>query len=156
MHEYPLCAARVNNYGTAGFIISTISSAFLSHLGGISLLIISTMGCCLLAIPCTVSLEREKKRASDDKPKTQKVTSFFRDKTIAVLVLFTAAFSMCGIVVNFFYVDKLTNLGINEEWMSGIIILYSTLQMFAESFGQDEEGKVPLAYARLGICGRVA
>ena len=43
-----------------------------------------------------------------------------------------STFSLAWILINFFYVEKLENIGISEEWMSAIILVYSAIQMFAE------------------------
>lgn len=51
---------------------------------------------------------------------------------ISRALLLAAAFSIGSLVINFFYVDKLMNIGIKEEWMSLIIILYSLFQMLSE------------------------
>lgn len=47
-------------------------------------------------------------------------------------MLILSIFSVIWILINFFYVEKLTSLGISEEWISGIILGYSLIEMLAE------------------------
>lgn len=47
-------------------------------------------------------------------------------------MLILSLFSVIWILINFFYVEKLTSLGISEEWISGIILGYSLIEMLAE------------------------
>lgn len=129
--EFLTRSAKIANFGTAGFIISTVSYVLIYHYMGITGLIVATMIACLLACPLSFMLPKESMVISETKQEERTVV-FFKDINIILLILFSAAFSIGGIVISFFYVDKLMNLGISEEWMSLIIILYSLCQMLAE------------------------
>lgn len=129
--EFLVRSARISNFGTAGFIISTICYVFIYHFGGIVSLIGATIVACFLAIPLTIGLPKED-AIQHNEGNAEKTIVFFKDKIIIVFILFAAAFSIGSLVINFFYVDKLMNIGIKEEWMSLIIILYSLFQMLSE------------------------
>lgn len=130
--EYATLLAKVTNFGTAGFLISTVSYVVLYNMGGIIALLIATIITCAFAIPFTVSLEKEKEVKNKEYAVKVKIVDFFKDRIVLAVVLFAAVLSICGLVINFFYVDRLIEIGINERWMSMIIILYSLFQMLAE------------------------
>lgn len=130
--EYASLLAKVTNFGTAGFIISTITYVFLYNIGGIEALLVATIIACALAIPFTFILAKEEEIQSKEKSIKIRTSDFFKDRVVVAVVLFTAVLSICGLVINFFYVDRLIEIGINERWMSLIIIVYSLFQMLAE------------------------
>ena len=47
-------------------------------------------------------------------------------------MIILSTFSVIWILINFFYVEKLTSMGISEEWISAIILAYSLIEMLAE------------------------
>ena len=56
----------------------------------------------------------------------------FRDAPMIRMVFLATGFSLAFLLINFFYVDKLLACGIQETWMSLIILVYSAIQMLAE------------------------
>lgn len=148
--RYAVKMAHVANFGTAGFIVSTLLYVVLYHFGGIGLLIIATVAACGLGIFCVAGIEREPASAGREKRnpaliagRTESesrtvrggaggVLALFADARMVLMVLLSAGFSLGFLLVNFFYVDKLLACGLREELMSPIILAYSVTQMLAE------------------------
>ncbi len=141
--EYVVKSARVGNFGTAGFIISTIMYAGIYHFFGIEGLLILTASMNVIAALTSLGIEKDKTKATNA---DDAATSFAKEhngvcKKLFILKLNTeniiimvtlACVSISFILINFFYVDKLEILGISEEWMTAIILGYSVFQMAAE------------------------
>lgn len=148
--RYAVKLARVANFGTAGFIVSTLLYMVFYHFGGISMLIIATMIACGMGIPCVAGIEREPGGRSAEKSNivlragsikgdsdmakgsVRGVLTLFANVRMVWMVLLSAGFSLGFLLINFFYVDKLLACGLREELMSPVIIAYSAIQMLAE------------------------
>lgn len=139
--RYAVKMARVSNFGTAGFIVSTLLYVVFYHFGGIQMLIIATMIACGAGIPCVAGIDREpavrKTQAAAeggaaDQGSGAGMMTIFADVRMIFMVLLAAGFSLGFLLINFFYVDKLLMCGLQEELMSVIIIVYSVVQMAAE------------------------
>ena len=141
--RYAVKMAHVANFGTAGFIVSTLLYVVFYHLGGISALISATVIACGAGIPCVAGIEREPKvgkaevesvlaDCSTQGDKNAAIMTIFANVQMILMVFLAAGFSLAFLLINFFYVDKLLACGLQEELMSVIIIAYSVIQMFAE------------------------
>ncbi len=132
--EYLAKMARIGNIGEVGFILSTLTYAALFRIGGIPLLILCTVISnsiglfILLFIPKDASLPTP---GDEDKPKYT-LHDFFSDSRVISGIIFGASTSILGVVVNFFYIDKLVSCGLPEELMSGIIIAYTLVNLLDE------------------------
>ncbi|SHI78616.1 Major Facilitator Superfamily protein [Butyrivibrio fibrisolvens DSM 3071] len=141
--EYVVKSARVGNFGTAGFIISTIMYAGIYHFFSIEGLLILTASMNVIAVLTSLGIEKDKTKATNA---DDVATSFAKEhngvckklfilklnaENIIIMVTL-ACVSISFILINFFYVDKLEILGISEEWMTAIILGYSVFQMAAE------------------------
>ncbi|MDE6218943.1 MAG: MFS transporter [Lachnospiraceae bacterium] len=60
-NRYAVKMAHVANFGTAGFIVSTLLYVVFYYFGGIRALMIATIITCGLGIPCVTGVEREPK-----------------------------------------------------------------------------------------------
>ena len=150
--RYAVKMAHVANFGTAGFIVSTLLYVVFYHFGGISMLIIPTMIACGIGIPCVAGIEREPGGRSTEKSNialrigsikgdgdtakgsVRGVLTLFADVRMVWMVLLSAGFSLGFLLINFFYVDKLLACGLREELMSPVIIAYSAIQMLARRY----------------------
>lgn len=134
--QYPVKIARVSNFGTAGFIASTLLYVVLYRFGGITALLVATVAACGAGLPCAVGLMQESGISGcETVTKTGGsvgMMQIFRDASMLRMVFLAAGFSMAFLLINFFYVDKLLACGMQEAWMSPIIIVYSVIQMLAE------------------------
>lgn len=140
----PVKMAHVSNFGTAGFIASTLLCVLFYQMGGIIALLVATVIASGAGIPCAIGIEREPQTkvsapelsaAISIKAGTRgraDVAAVFADARMILMILLTAGFSIAFLLINFFYVDKLLVCGLREELMSPIIIAYSVIQMFAE------------------------
>ncbi len=138
--EYPVKSARVGNYGTAGFITSTIMYAGIYHFYEVEGLLILTVVMNVIAVVVSIGIEKETEQIDTELSVASKescsiLSKFFILKINAeniIIMITLACISISFILINFFYVDKLDILGISEEWMTAIILGYSVFQMAAE------------------------
>lgn len=142
--QYPVKIARVSNFGTAGFIVSTLFYVLLYRLGGIVILLVATVAACGAGLPCAAGLMPEPKTAGHMKEAQEQnrfhMLRIFRDAPMIQMVFLATGFSLAFLLINFFYVDKLLACGIQETWMSLIILVYSAIQMLAERLLDRIEG----------------
>lgn len=131
-------SAHSSNYGTIGFIISTITYVFIYQYFDMDGLLISTIVSGILAVLFAIGLDECNEKSpceTGDKnhsPDISKIMELFKNHNSRSIMLILSIFSVIWILINFFYVDKLTSLGISEEWISGIILGYSLIEMLAE------------------------
>lgn len=134
--QYPVKMARVSNFGTAGFIVSTLLYAVLYRLGGILVLLVATVVSCGIGVFCAAGMMPEPQMAGHVTPTqegdTRTMLQIFRNAPMRRMVFLAACFSVAFLLINFFYVEKLLACGIQEAWMSPIILVYSAIQMLAE------------------------
>ena len=131
-------SAHSANYGTIGFIISTITYVFIYQYFDMDGLLISTIVSGILAVLFAIGLdecnEKSPCETGDKNPslETGNIMALFKNNNSRSIMLTLSIFSVIWILINFFYVEKLTSLGISEEWISGIILGYSLIEMLAE------------------------
>ncbi len=125
--------AHSSNFGTIGFIISTITYAFIYKFLGMKGLLLATVFSGVGAVFFSLFIIKEK--AIDVVPErieVCRVLSFFKEPKSLLYLVLRSIFSVIWILINFFYVEKLEMSGISAEWMSAIILVYSMNQMLAE------------------------
>ena len=131
-------SAHSANYGTIGFISSTITYVFIYQYFDMDGLLISTIVSGILAVLFAIGLdecnEKSPCETGDKNPslETGNIMALFKNNNSRGIMLTLSIFSVIWILINFFYVEKLTSLGISEEWISGIILVYSLIEMLAE------------------------
>ena len=134
--QYPVKMARVSNFGTVGFIVSTLLYAVLYRLGGILVLLVATVVSCGAGVFCAAGMMPEPQMAghvtTTQEGDTRTMLHIFRNAPMRRMVFLAACFSVAFLLINFFYVEKLLACGIQEAWMSPIILVYSVIQMLAE------------------------
>lgn len=129
--EYVIKNARIGNCGTAGFIVSAVTYAGLYHFFGIVGLMVATVISASMGLLASFGIEKEKhlKEKEITEKKIKKFAINLENITISVIL---ACVSISFLLINFFYVDKLLNIGISEEWMTAIILGYSMIQLLSE------------------------
>ncbi|SFD07335.1 MULTISPECIES: MFS transporter [unclassified Butyrivibrio] len=136
--EYVVKSARVGKFGTAGFIVSTVMYAGIYHFFEIKGLLILTVVMNIIAAFMSFGIEDEKNKVKNitNNLVAGKKKLFILELNIENIIIMVtlACVSISFILINFFYVDKLENLGISEEWMTVIILGYSLFEMTAEKF----------------------
>lgn len=149
-------AAHAGNFGTAGFIISTVAYAGIYKISGMEGLLIITVVMDIIAVVCSFYLRSESSKAVIADRKEVQILAIFKNKKAFLFVISLAIFSIAWLLINFFYVEKLENCGLPVEWMSLIILSYSAVQMLAEPIlgklsdgknGKSGRGKLPAVTA---------
>lgn len=134
--QYTIKIARVSNFGTAGFIASTLFYVVLYRHGGLTALLAASIAACGAGLPCAAGLIQESRTSGYEKAAKSSgsvgMMQIFKDIPMIRMVFLSAGFSVSFLLINFFYVDKLLTCGIQETWISPIIIAYSVVQMSAE------------------------
>lgn len=134
--------AHAENFGTAGFIISTVAYAGIYKISGMEGLLITTVVMDIIAVVCSFFLRSESSKAVIADRKEVQILAIFKNKKAFLFVISLAIFSIAWLLINFFYVVKLENCGLPVEWMSLIILSYSAVQMLAEPIlGKLSDGK---------------
>ena len=148
--------AHAGNFGTAGFIISTVAYAGIYKISGMEGLLITTVVMDIIAVVCSFFLRSESSKAVIADRKEVQILAIFKNKKAFLFVISLAIFSIAWLLINFFYVEKLENCGLPVEWMSLIILNYSAVQMLAEPIlgklsdgknGKSSRGKLPAVTA---------
>ena len=129
---YLVKTAHAENFGTAGFIISTVAYAGIYKISGMEGLLITTVVMDIIAVVCSFFLRSESSKAVIADRKEVQILAIFKNKKAFLFVISLAIFSIAWLLINFFYVEKLENCGLPVEWMSLIILIYSAVQMLAE------------------------
>ena len=139
---YLVKTAHAENFGTAGFIISTVAYAGIYKISGMEGLLITTVVMDIIAVVCSFFLRSESSKTIIADRKEVQILAVFKNKKAFLFVISLAIFSIAWLLINFFYVEKLENCGLTVEWMSLIILSYSAVQMLAEPIlGKLSDGK---------------
>ena len=134
--------AHAGNFGTAGFIISTVAYAGIYKISGMEGLLITTVVMDIIAVVLSFYLRSESSKTIIADRKEVQILAIFKNKKAFLFVISLAIFSIAWLLINFFYVEKLENCGLPVEWMSLIILSYSAVQMLAEPIlGKLSDGK---------------
>ena len=153
---YLVKTAHAENFGTAGFIISTVAYAGIYKISGMEGLLITTVVMDVIAVVCSFFLRSESSKTIIADRKEVQILAVFKNKKAFLFVISLAIFSIAWLLINFFYVVKLENCGLPVEWMSLIILSYSAVQMLAEPIlgklsdgknGKSGRGKLPAVTA---------
>lgn len=153
---YLVKTAHAENFGTAGFIISTVAYAGIYKISGMEGLLITTVVMDIIAVVCSFFLRSESSKTIIADRKEVQILAVFKNKKAFLFVISLAIFSIAWLLINFFYVEKLENCGLPVEWMSLIILIYSAVQMLAEPIleklsvgknGKSGRGKLPAVTA---------
>lgn len=148
--------AHAGNFGTAGFIISTVAYAGIYKISGMEGLLITTVVANATAVACSFFLRSESSKTVIADRKEVQILAIFKNKKAFLFVISLAIFSIAWLLINFFYVVKLENCGLPVECMSLIILSYSAVQMLAEPIlgklsdgknGKSGRGKLPAVTA---------
>ena len=153
---YLVKTAHAENFGTAGFIISTVAYAGIYKISGMEGLLITTVVMDIIAVVCSFYLRSESSKTIIADRKEVQILAIFKNKKAFLFVISLAIFSIAWLLINFFYVEKIENCGLPVEWMSLIILSYSAVQMLAEPIlgklsdgknGKSGRGKLPAVTA---------
>ena len=125
--DYLARTARVENWGTAGFIASTVCYAGLYALWGMTGLLAATVCSSALALGFALGLPKEPPHPARRPRVRSGLGRLLRGRKALTLIAALAALSLGQLMINFFYADKLLACGLREEWMTPLILGYSAL-----------------------------
>lgn len=132
---YAAKAAHVANFGTAGFLISTLAYAGLYAAFGLRGLLIATAAASALAVPVSMRIPEEPRAQKTDAPHPalrSALPKLLRSRRLPALLALLGLLSLARLLVNFFYAEKLRQCGLSETWMTALILGYSALELLAE------------------------
>ena len=141
--------ARINNCGTIGFLISTISYVLIYSRFGLSGLLLATV-----ITSKEPALPPKQSAPHLSRPQGGFFSILLQKKVLLILVILSAI-SIGQVLINFFYADKLLACGVQEEWLSPIILGYSAIELLAERILKRlERRQYSFAFPLfLGLCG---
>ena len=122
---FDISVSKIDNFGTIGFIVSTISFSILYKLIGLTGLVILTIISTFISLIASMQLEETNRIKSNDKFDL----SLFKNISFWIYALFNSLMSIGFIVINFFYITKITALKLDIEIISMIILVYSLIQL---------------------------
>lgn len=160
--QYLIRLAQVDNWGTVGFLVSTVAYGALYRWGGLGLLLGATTVVSALGAAAAFRLRPEPPCPAaqlDRRPRGLGLGELLRTGPVAALMLLLAALSMGRLLVNFFYVEKLTACGLPESWMGPLILGYAGLELLCPRIlgrirqGRGLVGALILSGMVLGLLG---
>ena len=160
--QYLIRLAQVDNWGTVGFLVSTVAYGALYRWGGLGLLLGATTVVSALGAAAAFRLQPEPPCPAaqlDRRPRGLGLGELLRTGPVAALMLLLAALSMGRLLVNFFYVEKLTACGLPESWMGPLILGYAGLELLCPRIlgrirqGRGLVGALILSGMVLGLLG---
>ncbi len=125
--DFDVHISKIDNFGTAGFVFSTIAFYFLYAYFGMFGLVLPTVLSSLGALIFSVMLSDVTRKRELDKKIYFK---FFRNFKFWILSLYSSVFSLGFVAINYFYVIKLSSFNISTNNITFLIISYSVIQMF--------------------------
>lgn len=126
--------ARMENWGTAGFLLSTLGYVGLYAAGGLLALLGATVCASGAAFGLAFTLPREAAPARREQEAARPAGGLgrlLRSRQAWFLMGLLAALSLGRLLVNFFYAERLGACGLGELWMTPVILGYSCIQMLA-------------------------
>lgn len=126
--------ARMENWGTAGFLLSTLGYVGLYAAGGLLALLGATVCASGAAFGLAFTLPRETTPARREQEAARPAGGLgrlLRSRQAWFLMGLLAALSLGRLLVNFFYAERLGACGLGELWMTPVILGYSCIQMLA-------------------------
>lgn len=146
--QYLSKSAQAGNWGSAGFIVSTLSYIGLYRAFGIPGLLAATVLADLVSAGFALALKGEPRRSSGNRPappSLSRLLEILKQPAALALMALASVLSVSAILINFFFAEKLAGYGVDLGWMSPIILLYSLIQMLSKVILQRlGRGKKPL------------
>lgn len=128
--EYTFISSKINNWGTIGFVFSTVFYAILLPIVDVTGLLILTCITSLCAVVSTLFLpDIETPTAS--KTISMGPKDFSSCRCLPLFVVPLSALSIASLIINFFYANKINQIGLKYEVMSLIILGYSAVELLS-------------------------
>lgn len=133
--RYAEKTAHTANFGTIGFLASTLAYAGLYAALGFRGLLLATAAANALALLAALRIPPElriREKTAPVRPLGQSLRALLRGRGIAALLVVLGLLSLARLLVNFFYAEKLLQCGVPETWMTAVILGYSAVELLAE------------------------
>ncbi len=148
--EYAIESSKIGRFSTVGFIVSTLTYSFMYRSLGINGLIVATAVCNFVSIICALKLTDLKTDHTVAKPtliQSIKDLKYLKSFKAVFIITNNGLISVAFLVINFFYIAKLTSLGILEELIGPLILGYAFVQMLTPKLlhllkGYSEKSKI--------------
>ncbi len=133
--EFVKRGAVLGNFGEAAFIASTLLFAPMNHFFALDGLLLATIFSSFVAFFTSLFIPDERKftRALEveSKPQLSLSATFKQIPKFPCFAIFafSSVIAVAGIAVNFLYILKIQSIGLDEEWMSALILGYTALNM---------------------------
>jgi len=137
-------SAKIGSFSTAAFIISTLLFAPMNSFLGFDSLLWGTLIASFLAFAVLLFVPHERhfsakapqqgESKQDGKRRsitTGNVLKILLSKKIIAVFLISSFLSLGVFITNFFFILKLAEAGLSENWMSALILSYSALNLLS-------------------------
>lgn len=121
--EFVHALSIVDNYSHLGFILSTLLFPIIYSVSDINGLLVLTALCSFIGFLMAFRLPKEKTQTIHEK-----IHFSFHSADIPIS-LFIGMIDMSFLIINFFYVEILVELHINESYISLMILFYTMVQL---------------------------
>ena len=130
-----------SRFGLSGLLLATVITSALGMAAS-------------FIIPKEPALPPKQSRSHLSRPRGGFFSILLQKKVLLILVILSAI-SIGQVLINFFYADKLLACGVQEEWLSPIILGYSAIELLAEQILKRlERSQYSFAFPLfLGLCG---
>ncbi len=127
---------RACNWGTVGFVISTVVYMGMYQIGGLGSLMMATIVACALGFVCSFGLKETHRieKSEDEETRTNKagLGELLKSRKLWLFTLVSSCLGMGFILINFFYAEKMELMNINVVYLTPVILGYSCIQLLAE------------------------
>lgn len=133
--KYTKKIAHVANAGTIGFFISTLAFSFLYSKSGMNGLLLLTILSNIVSVITALFIPKETNYMSQHHTLPSHSVNIFQfliRKEVIALLIILATLNIGRILINFFYVENIIRCGINEIYLTPIIIGYSFIELLSE------------------------
>lgn len=128
--DYSHSIAVARSFGDLGFIISTVLFSLLYRYIKLNGLIYLTLISTFIGLLLLFLIPREIHTKETSPIPIREIFSSIKLKAIPIL-LESAVFNLGNLIVNFFFITKILEIGLSEEVMGPIIIAYSTVLLIS-------------------------
>lgn len=126
-------SAKYSNYANIGFIISTAGFPVINFLWKMDGLLIVSIVSSIAALIISFFLNDSFPKKRVQEKNAVDLNKLKLKSTDIIIILVTSIINVAFLLINFFYVTLIMNVGMNESCMSIIILLYTALQLSVPS-----------------------
>ena len=135
--KYLKVSSIASAFATASFIISTLLFVPINAFLGMNYLLLFTLFSHIIALIASFFYQQQSKAVSQpthaqEKQNTKKLIKKIVTNPALIAIFFVSSFLSLGVyIVNFFFIIKLEECGINENAISAVILGYSAIKLLS-------------------------